>query len=239
VDLHDLVVSGREANHGKRQAHFADPSSPRHNESTLVTKPLASAQWGRIMIAYSLTGERQATGIASFGPITSFSEDVSHERRTGSIDEATYVAPDPRFTLPTIDMSQLLANDNPTALKTVISVHIPSVSSILQKPILDGLQLWADDASQLIERSLGGGSSTSISAKSSRDPSIIGSRYFTHPGTESRSTSGSELEANAGQPGQQSETVVKVVVSEGVSIHRHASHINLILSRFCAPIGPS
>jgi autophagy-related protein 2 len=108
-----------------------------------------------------------------------------------------------------------LINAKPTSLVPFIhstfafTVDIPSVHIDLSKPTLDGLQYWADDAAQLIERTFGG--HTETEEAESRDTSLIGSRFF----AKSRH-SGSEIRLNAGPSQGYSETVVKIAISEGL-----------------------
>jgi autophagy-related protein 2 len=96
---------------------------------------------------------------------------------------------------------------NPTL---ALSVDVPSVHAIMSKPVLDGLQYWGDDVTQLLERTYG--SDTDTGKAESRDTSLIGSRFF----AKSRSGSGSGISANSGEASH--ETVVKIAVCEGRTI---------------------
>ena len=78
------------------------------------------------------------------------------------------VVPNPKFAA---------ADPQPT---TAVEAVIPRISCILERPPLDGLQLWADDMAQWAERAQSPkSSSTTTSQATSRAPSLlIGSRYF-------------------------------------------------------------
>ena len=90
-------------------------------------------------------------------------------------------------------------------------MDIPSVYVNLSKPLLDGLQYWVDDVSQLAERALGEKSKDAGSEHGlSRNSSLLGSHYF------AQSSGGSEVEFSPKLLGEgASETVVKLSVSEG------------------------
>ena len=90
-------------------------------------------------------------------------------------------------------------------------MDIPSAYVNLNKPLLDGLQYWVDDISQLVERILGDKPKDSGSERGlSRNSSLLGSHYF------AQSRGGSESEFSP-KPFSEcaSETVVKLSVSEG------------------------
>lgn len=88
-------------------------------------------------------------------------------------------------------------------------LEIPSVRAVVPKDLLDGVQYWADDLSQLLE-----GMNKIPEEDSDTDKaSIIGSRFFAK--SRSGSTTGSGLTVGRKQPTEQSETVVKVIILEG------------------------
>lgn len=89
---------------------------------------------------------------------------------------------------------------------------------------MDGLQLWADDVSQLMERTFG---EVPRSQRNSRETSIVGSNFF----VKSRSGSDSETTTDLGSE-QVSETIVKVTVSRGAFKVLHPSSCNLNLPAF-------
>lgn len=89
----------------------------------------------------------------------------------------------------------------------------------MSKPLLDGLQLWADDVAQLVERTFGGaGGDTGTEKAESRNPSLIGSRFFAKPSRYGSKSSQSSTGSSGAHTKTSSEIVIKVVVSEGSTI---------------------
>lgn len=103
----------------------------------------------------------------------------------------------------------LTASTSPHAIATLVDIDIPSVEAELNKPLLDGLQLLADDISQSLER-LGG--ETATEGDQSRDPTLIGSRFFNQ---RTASVVGSETSGDSET--KQSQLIVKATVIEGQS----------------------
>ncbi|KAL4267314.1 Autophagy-related protein 2 [Pleurotus pulmonarius] len=96
-------------------------------------------------------------------------------------------------------------------------LEIASVRAVVPKDLLDGVQYWADDLSQLLE-----GLNKIPEEDSDTDrASMIGSRFFAK--SRSGSTTGSGLTVGRKQPTEQSETVVKVMISE--------AHLTVLLPR--------
>lgn len=60
-----------------------------------------------------------------------------------------------------------------------VEIRVPSAQVMIDKETLDGLQVWGDDCSQWADRVLGGGRGQT--GMNTRNPSIIGSRYFAKP----------------------------------------------------------
>lgn len=85
--------------------------------------------------------------------------------------------------------------------------HLPMVHVIFSKPVLDGLTFWADDFAQCLFGDSERASASDTSGRS-RDPSIIGSRFFAK---RTASTGSSE----SGRESRKGELVVKVSIGEG------------------------
>lgn len=214
LDFRELVLlSGTPAAPDRKHARFTDTMVPEIIDAT--SDVLLSVQWSRILVAYALASDRQATGIISIGQAAiADSGTPIAERRSGSLDESPFVDSKPPVVFPRIKVSRIRAQTK--SMKTVVSAHLPGLLAIMTKPLLDGLQFWADDATQLIERGSSiTASSSSTSAKASRDNSMIGSRFFA--GSEasgSRSASGSEYDTVHAQVSAPNETVIKTLISE-------------------------
>jgi autophagy-related protein 2 len=93
-----------------------------------------------------------------------------------------------------------------------VEIDIPSILLNLSKPIFDSLQFWIDDVSQLLERTTAA-SGEATQENSSRNPSLVGSRFFT-PSKQS-SVEIAVDEPSAGHIKSSTESIVKVTISEG------------------------
>ena len=98
-----------------------------------------------------------------------------------------------------------------------MTVDVPSIYVQLCKPVLDGLQLWADDLSQMIEKSMASSPSPGDSGNSSKDPSLIGSRFFAKTRRSQDSGTDSASVVSAQRTNANTETIVKLYVSDGES----------------------
>ncbi|SJL00469.1 uncharacterized protein ARMOST_03782 [Armillaria ostoyae] len=178
LDLHDIRV----ANAPSRKSpttRFADATSVATEGDVL-----AAVELGRIVISSSTTTIGKAAALVSIGPLAA-SDD--HDETSTSL-------------LPRIVVTKSIRTST-----LALTISIPSVYVNMSKPALDGLQYWADDVTQLLERAFGSAPSSDDGDRSS----IIGSRFF----TQSRSGSGSETTTRASKP-KQTETAVKVTISE-------------------------
>jgi autophagy-related protein 2 len=200
VDVHDIVVSNydKRSQESLKQARFAGASndSPRPPERSSHDSLFLSAAWSRVVASYVSQKQRRALGFLSLGafgtaPIT---------------PHVLVIRAEPVNTAEVIP------------LKTVVTLAIPGICTAMNKETIDGLQFFADDATQLIERARIG--SQSDTPKGSRDASLIGSRFFAQnsdPSNRSGSTSATAtIQATEAPP--RSETVLKVVVDEGMYI---------------------
>lgn len=160
----------------------------------------------RIVCAYAGYTDSKAKSFISLGP-----EDSSAENNGLSFPMLLVSSSSLSSSRTTIRDAQAPASP------ATLLLRIPSVHIDLPKDVLDGLQLWADDVTQWSAR-LGKpqgsqNSSASNSAGASRNPSMIGSRYFAK-----RSESGAtESDMSNQVAGEQSEVVLKVAVVEGTS----------------------
>ncbi|TFY83716.1 hypothetical protein EWM64_g299 [Hericium alpestre] len=92
-------------------------------------------------------------------------------------------------------------------------VDIPFVQVSLTKSTFDGLQFWADDVSQLVERLLAP-INDETEGTSSQSPSLIGSKYFakgSRTGSKDNSMSGT---IGGTERTAAAETIVKVIIAE-------------------------
>ena len=80
------------------------------------------------------------------------------------------------------------------------------------KPLFDDLQFWVDDVSQLLERILVPSSDTARE-NSSRNPSLVGSRFFSSSKQGSVNTAVDDALPDHNK--SFTENIVKVTISEG------------------------
>ncbi|EJD44143.1 hypothetical protein AURDEDRAFT_185172 [Auricularia subglabra TFB-10046 SS5] len=107
-----------------------------------------------------------------------------------------------------------LHSDAPSSLavrKSSLEVTLPAAHGLLSKPVLDGLQYWADDLTQWAERTFGSPSPPNSSVESD----VIGSRWFEHRAESLASSSaGSGYASGMQRKAKATEMVVRVVLQE-------------------------
>lgn len=226
LDIHDLCLTpGRAPERGgDRTARFGTAedlfgAEPASRAPTQDNNLLLGATWKRIVAAHSLVGGSKARAILSLGPLTA--QDSGQGSYFGVGTPPAREAPGSSLQ-PQVLVSR--AAVAPHAAESVssmaISLDIPSVHVELSKPLLDGLQLWADDLTQLMEAAFAEhtGSDTGTQRAGSGDSSMIGSRFFARTETSS-SAPDSGVTSLAGtiraRQEPRSETAVKVMVTEG------------------------
>ncbi|GBE82158.1 Autophagy-related protein [Sparassis crispa] len=214
-DVHDLRLSLGGLSHDNRptSTRFADGEPFTHTDD-MTGKPLLAASWRRLVVGCSLVGEDKASSILSLGSISTDAID-----RLGGQFGTSPVGPQ---TWPSISLIRSPASDRsgPAGLiTTAVAVDIPSVHVELSKPNLDVIQLWADDLAQLMEAVSSGSSrwESDTERGDSRDPSLIGSRFFamTRAGSQASGSEGGTI-ASANPQNARSETAIKLTVSNAV-----------------------
>ncbi|EPQ58082.1 hypothetical protein GLOTRDRAFT_35556 [Gloeophyllum trabeum ATCC 11539] len=212
LDIHELELSmGPQSLHQAptraRFAEFVDipddlPSHPEDNSSNEVLR----AQWGRMLVSYAPVGDSKAMGILSLGPLSTPSETAF-----------TSSAARPKHVLALLPRLRLMHSPLPSSSDaslplhaTVFAIDLPSAYVVLSKPIFDGIQLWADDITQLLENAT---RYWIQDADSSKATSLIGSRYFTRQGSSGAASDASP--SSIVQPTRSSELVMKLSLSEG------------------------
>ncbi|KAI5124376.1 hypothetical protein M0805_008979 [Coniferiporia weirii] len=161
--------------------------------------PAAAVEMRRVVIAYAGISQSQAESVLSLGPVSD--SDI----------EDTRDSPSPILPLICLRSIETAGSSQPGS--TALLARLPSVHIVMNKCLLDGLQLWTDDVSQWLEKlNNGQASGSSTRAGVSRNPSLIGSRYFTRR-AGSRSA-GSEAASIASPGTTKSEFIVKAALSE-------------------------
>ncbi|KAI9064447.1 hypothetical protein FKP32DRAFT_1685733 [Trametes sanguinea] len=223
VDIHDICLLPGHAPQRRTSPRFesaddlygGEPTGLRSGQDRTI---LLGATWKRIVLAHSLVGESKARAILSLGPLGP----------RGSSQDAYFSVGTPpgRGTSSEPLLPQLLVTRTPiatdsysTVSSTAISLDIPSVYVGLTKPLLDGLQLWADDLTQCMEAAFAEAtpSDSGTEKAESGASSLIGSRYFARTSSlGSAPDSGATSLAGTIKPRSESrsETVVKVGITE-------------------------
>lgn len=199
IDFHDVELRDglRKVDNRPRFATLLDePPTSMPADS----QPIFKVECKRILVAHSLVGQSLATTLLSIGALSD---------GDGS-ESADHHAPlQPRISV--------IKSQASSGVITALNVEVPSAHIVVSKEMLDGLQYFIDDASQLFERFSQRTTEAGVEGRESADTSLIGSRFF----AKSRSNSGSALMSSASSGG--SETVVKVAISEGTTSKEYLS----------------
>lgn len=213
-DLHNVRLSPGSSSGGRSalKARFVDPDEASHFSSRHGPKNPLSLDVGRIVVAHSLVGDGKAYLLASLGALSQVPISPSAATpRFGSMNPAPgdQDSPSSLINICVNNTTSKPRKQKPDTL--IITTDVPSVYVNLNKPLLDGLQYWVDDTSQLAERIFGDRLKDSTSERGfSRNSSLLGSHYF------AQSSGGSESEFSPKPVGESaSETVVKLSVAEG------------------------
>lgn len=222
LDLHDLRLSPGDspeqdvtptARFGTAEDIYdLGPSSPHQSRNDNV---LLAASWKRLVVSCALYGDSKARALLSLGPLSARENMLGTQFGAGSPPARGFSDGSLR---PQLVISRTSFPE--AANSTAVSVDLPSIHVELSKPIIDGLQLWADDLTQLTERAFAE-PPTGTQGTESGDTSLIGSRYFARASTAGSGTeSGVPSLANTMRPKQEprSETAVKIAITEGTRI---------------------
>lgn len=152
-----------------------------------------------LLLSFALHGETLARPLVacekSHGDGAYF-EDISSDSHPPSSNQSP---------APSLSIRSISRGSNSASSTTAIIVSVPSVKGKLTKPCFDGIQVWADDTSQLFERISGG---VPDKTEGSKAPSMIGSRFFAQR-LGSTSTEDSVVDVT------RNELVVQLLVQEG------------------------
>ncbi|KAJ3562000.1 hypothetical protein NP233_g9845 [Leucocoprinus birnbaumii] len=192
IDVHNLEL--------KNDSDYAEhPHHPRFAESTheapstkqADSRPILNTKCDRIVVAHSLVGRPFARALLSVGPL-------------GQADE-TELLDEPAPLRPRLSVIQSFAS---SGMITALSIELPSAHVVLSKELVDGLQYFIDDASQLLEQFAQRTAKAASVVPDGGDTSLIGSHFF----SKSRSNSSSALMSSTSTG--HSETVVQISISE-------------------------
>ena len=220
LDIHDLrLFPGGPSHANKKQStRFADPDDIADTHPVIrqdVEGALLFGECERLVLAYSQPEETRAGVLFSLGAASHGHEQDYQERRwTGS---PTSVTPQPVRLRPQFTVSRSTSKPSvtvPELTTLAMTVDVPSIFVHLHKLVLDGLQLWADDLSQMIEKAVAS-NTPQADGSSSKDASLIGSRFFAKTRRSQDSGTDSASVVSAQRTNANTETIVKLYVSDG------------------------
>ncbi|TFK29985.1 hypothetical protein FA15DRAFT_663305 [Coprinopsis marcescibilis] len=182
ADVHNISIRDS-ADENTRHLRFERHAStgPDHHASD-GDKLLAQVHCERIVIGCSSSKDEHFVAVLSLGPLQTPSQST-------------------QLLFPRVTVKQREIGGN----ALVLSVDIPSVYVSLSRPQLEALHFWIDDLSQALERMTVSRTTNDGSGQNSKDPSMIGSRFF------ARSRTGSAVES------PRIEGRVKTIISLGVT----------------------
>lgn len=213
LDIHALRLTSRSPLGARvKYPHrgIKSESESTYGDSNSRNNHVFTAEWQTLLLACSSTGEEIARGFCSIGPLSS---DADNEVRHPNSHDHTRFQED---VIPFVKLSQnppvSSGRNSGRTATVVVEIDIPSILLILSKPIFDSLQFWIDDVSQLLERATVTSGEAS-QENSSRNPSLVGSRFFS-PSKQS-SVEITVDETSASHIKSSIENIVKVTMSEG------------------------
>ncbi|KAI0065395.1 hypothetical protein BV25DRAFT_1821795 [Artomyces pyxidatus] len=208
IDIHKIALSSRPPPLTSQRIRFAGGDDTPSRPVEAGVTHLLSADLRRVVVSCTLAGSDTATSLLSLG---SPAVAETTYRHTSGEDFGTSLLPRAATVSVTrnISSNRTKADAGPVAA-VVVAIDIPSIHLVMSKPVFDGLQLWADDVSQFMERT----SALASSERTSRDPSLIGSRFFVQPKRGSQDTDTTTASSVRETKPVTGETVFKVTVSE-------------------------
>jgi autophagy-related protein 2 len=214
LDLHGLSLTSR-LPLGHREIYTLRPglkTEPACVNSTTRGNHLLTAEWRALLIACSSAGAATARSFCSVGPLSSpaESEVPSSKEHIRFLDDTS---PMRQFAFIKLAQNQLFPSKRKGKRSDVFvaEVDIPSMYLSFSKPLFDTLQFWIDDVTQLLERT-SAPSSDWTRENSSRNPSLVGSRFFANSKQNSVYTTDT---ASPDHSKPLTERIVKVTISEG------------------------
>ena len=227
LDIHALTLTSRSSlGVGDMYPGVDTKTESIYQDSSSRDNHLLTAEWRALLLACSSAGAETAKGFCSVGPLLSDADTeapASHDHIRFQCD----ASPTRRFSIVKLSRnppSPSRQNGRRTAA-VVTEIDIPSVALNISKPLFDGLQFWADDVSQLLERTTAT-PNDAAQENVSRNPSLLGSRFFSN--SKQGSLEIPVCEIPSGNIKSSTESIVKVTISEGESLH---ILISLILTR--------
>ncbi|KAG1753407.1 hypothetical protein EDB19DRAFT_1669210 [Suillus lakei] len=210
LDLHDVQISNKPLDQDAPTIRFGDGGESRNLSVKTPSGQLWSGQIRGIVLSYAPVGGSKAHAFISLGSLPG-TDDIHPGSASLLLSEQ---APDSlpiRFQLTQLAPSKSAVSSS--TQRTSIIINVPLVNVVLEKAIFDGLQIWADSVTQAITTAT---EETETEVAQSRNPSLIGSRFFAKSRrVGSRGSDESSFGTIASTP-KQSETAVKVIIAEAL-----------------------
>ncbi|OAX41967.1 hypothetical protein K503DRAFT_832684 [Rhizopogon vinicolor AM-OR11-026] len=223
LDIHDVHMCNKPLDQETPTIRFGDGGETRNHSVKTPPGQLWSGHTRGIVLAYAPAGESKAHAFVSLGSLPR-TDDIYPGSASLLLSER---APDSlpiRFQLTQLASSKSTSSSNRS--RASITINIPLINIVLEKPVFDGLQIWADSVTQAIEQISTDETDTEVAH--SRNPSLIGSRFFAKSRrVGSRGSDESSFGSKVSTP-KQSETAVKVIVAEAL--------IRVLISRSSASL---
>ena len=214
LDIHALRLTSRSPLvAGAKYPHqfgVKTDSESTFGDSNSRNNHVLTAEWRTLLLACSSAGAETARGFCSIGPLSSAADNevqvpTSHNHTRFQAEA-----------LPSAKLSQIRpvrsGRNSGRSAAVIVEIDIHSILLNLSKPIFDGLQFWIDDLSQVLERTTASSGDAS-QQNSSRNPSLVGSRFFSASKQSSVEITADEL--STGPVKSSTENIVKVTISEG------------------------
>lgn len=211
MDLHDVQVSNKPLDPESPTIRFGDGDESRNPRIKNLPGQLLSGQIRGIVLSYAHVGNSKAHAFISLGSLPR--ADAIHPGSASLLlSEQTSDSLPIRFQLTQLAPSKSTVSTSPHRQRTSIIINVPLINVVLEKPVFDGLQIWADSVTQAVTAVT---EETETEVAQSRNPSLIGSRFFARSRrVGSRGSDESSFGTTATTP-IQSETAVKVIIAEG------------------------
>ncbi|KAI0306470.1 hypothetical protein B0F90DRAFT_1690173 [Multifurca ochricompacta] len=214
LDVHWLNLTSRTPL-GVREVYSRHQSSAK-NESTTRNPSsrdnhLLTVEWGALLLAYSSAGAAAARSFCSIGPLSSVADNkvASSQDHIHFLDDALSITRSAFITLALNPPSSFRRNSKRPP-RVVTEIQIPSMCLNISKTLFDGLQFWIDDLSRLLEQTLTG-PSNGLRENSSKNPSLVGSRFFSRSKQNSPDMT---IDENSRSQTLSTESVIKVTISQ-------------------------
>ena len=215
LDIHALRLTSRlPLRAGVEYSHpfgMKTDTESTYGDSNPRNKHMLTAEWRTLLLACSSAGAETARGFCSIGPLSSATDNevqvpASHDRARFQEDALPFVKLSQNPSVPS-------GRNSGRSAAVIVEIDIPSILLNLSKPVFDSLQFWIDDVSQVLERTTATSGETS-QENSSRNPSLVGSRFFSASKQGSVEITADEL--STGHIKSSTENIVKVTISEGL-----------------------